>query len=251
VEVLLRIIEQPDLELMRKITVYTNSQNAVKTYDLIGTEDIQVDLKKRIERHGYFYETRRGDFKAKYPTASEARQQFGKNYKDKVIGIVEAAQAYAAFFLERPATAKSSTSSLFLSSSQGGHYDEIFNNTNVSPQKIIGCFDIVQAVIQKRKEIIEKMESDSGLGERFSWLLHADFFIVSLFHHQYFDSEQQGDDKYVESFFRDVKQNFETLYQDTIDKVADYMKERRNEIGYNHPKFFKSESGYGELKKLF
>ena len=85
VEVLVRVIELPDPAFIRQVTLYTNSQNAVRTSDLVGTDAIQLDLQRRLRCLGYFYETRRGDFNAKYRTRKEAVQEFGEQFRDKII----------------------------------------------------------------------------------------------------------------------------------------------------------------------
>ena len=65
VDVIVRIIEREgDVDFRRRVTLCANSQNAVYYSDLVGTDTIQLELKRRLLEAGYYYEIRRGDYRA-------------------------------------------------------------------------------------------------------------------------------------------------------------------------------------------
>ena len=165
--------------------------------------------------------------------------------KPQIIRLVETAQALAAFYLEKPAVAKSKTSALFIASSDGGYYEEIFN-AETTPERIIGAVMLMRKMTEKQKDVMA-----TNPDERLSWLPHADYFLVSLFHHRFLDVSRQNEPAYIDTFFKTVQSRFEELYWGTVNQVIDYMDRRPTEAGYSHPKFFKTQTSYEELARQF
>jgi hypothetical protein len=95
-----RDLSAEDLHNLRRWPTETNSQNSVKPADLVGSDAIQLDLAQELETRGYYYERRRGDFRAAYKTQEKRVKAFGENWSDKVIRLPVAAQACAAFFTQ-------------------------------------------------------------------------------------------------------------------------------------------------------
>ena len=119
VEVLVRIVEQPDPDFVRLVTRYNNTQNAVQAADLMGRDAVQMRLQEEFTREGYYYETRRGDWRQYYSSREDRIKEFGQDYRSKVITLKEAAQSCGAFYLRKPVIAKNHTSVLTTSESEG------------------------------------------------------------------------------------------------------------------------------------
>jgi hypothetical protein len=246
-EVIVRIIEQPDPDFVPLVTRYNNSQNAVRSADLVGRELIQVALQKDMEKLGYYYETRRGDWKQYYSDRDECIAKFGKDYAQHVIRLKEAAQASAAFYLQQPVTAKSKTALLTTSMREDGIYEEVFDAT-ISAQKIVGAVGLMRKITERRKEIVSTGKP-VNLAEQADWLPHADYFILALFARQYFDPNNITTNDQVERFFQEVDTQFDLLFSKIVRRMGNIIARHKKEPGYNHPKFFKSEAGWKEISK--
>lgn len=249
VEVLVRILEKPDPEFMRRVTLHTNSQNAVRAADLVGTDPIQLQLKRDFDRMGYYYETRRGEFNAQYMDRSDRVKAFGDDYKSKIIKLHYAAQAYAAFYAQIPVIAKKNTTYLFLSKADGGRYEEIFNSETTA-QKLLGAVCLMRRITERRQELVAQPKT-TGSEMQLKWLPHADHFILALFYHRFFDPDCAMDDQYIEQYFDYVCEHFDELYEDTVGAISGYIENRSQSPTYDHVKYFKSETGYIELCSLF
>src|SRR6266545_4047475 len=86
-EVLIKEIERADPAFVERVTQFTNSQNAVKSADLVGGDPLQKALAGELERLGYFYERRRGDFRAAYPTTEARIAALGETWQEKRIEL--------------------------------------------------------------------------------------------------------------------------------------------------------------------
>ncbi|HLE62368.1 MAG TPA: AIPR family protein, partial [Pyrinomonadaceae bacterium] len=246
VEVLVRIIEQSDPEFGQLVTRYNNSQNAVRTSDLVGRDVIQIQLQKDIEAFGYYYETRRGDWKQYFADRDERIKKFGKNHAARIIRVKEAAQACAAFFLQQPVLAKSKTTLLTTPASEGGAYEDVFNADSSAP-RIIGAVELMRRITTKRREILETGKPTT-LAKHSDWLPHADFFILALFGRQYFDGENVQTKEKASRFFEELNKQFDSLYSAVVKDIGNFISKRHKELGYNYPKFFKSETGWQATK---
>lgn len=107
VEVLIKAIEASDKKFIENVTLYTNSQNAIRLRDLLSNLQIQVNIQKiLLDSYKYFYERKRGEFDSLYPTLDAKRKLLSDNYKEKLISNENAAQAFLALYLNKPAQAK-------------------------------------------------------------------------------------------------------------------------------------------------
>jgi hypothetical protein len=243
VEVLVRIIErQSDINFVRRVTLFANSQNAVRITDLVGTDTLQLELKRLLLELGYYYETRRGHYKAEKESLPKPVSQ--------VINLKEAAQAYATFFGQKPGVAKKDTSKLFLTRRDGGFYEEIFA-PNVMPEQIIAA-ETLRKTIPKLRLRLETELTDQHKNIP-GWLLHSDFFMTGLFAFATFDEIKKRDKNYLMKYSEWVKtvgnQEVYGLYIDLINEVDKVVKKHENTYGYSHPKFFKTQIEYDKKLK--
>src|SRR5208283_3934916 len=151
---------QADINFIRRVTLFANSQNAVQPRDLVGTDTLQLELKRLLLELGYYYETRRGDYKAE-------RESLTKPISH-VVNLKEAAQAYATVFSQKPGVAKKDTSKLFLSRQDGGFYEEIFA-PNIMPEQIIASVTLMNTIPKLRSRLarIIREKDESGTFKAF------------------------------------------------------------------------------------
>lgn len=111
VQVLVRLIETRDREVLDKVTKATNHQTSVRTRDLRSNDPIQKRIEQYIkDKYNYYYEAR----KNKYQGAKSTKLRIDMEY---------AAQSYFAYEMQEPVFAKSSKAKLF----DDEYYDQIFN----------------------------------------------------------------------------------------------------------------------------
>lgn len=243
VEVLVRIIErQADINFIRRVTLFANSQNAVRPTDLVGTDTLQLELKRLLLELGYYYETRRGDYKAE-------KESLSKPVTD-IINLKEAAQAYATVFNQKPGIAKKDTSKLFQTRQDGGFYEEIFAPT-IIPEQIIAAVTLMNSIPKLRSRLEAKL-TDQG-ADIPGWLLHSDFFMAGLFYLLTFDETLKYDKSYLIQYSEWIKnidkKELDYFYADLIKAVDVVVKDNEKVYGYSHPKFFKTQIEYDKKLK--
>ncbi len=247
VEVLARIIEQPDPEFVPLVTRFNNSQNAVRSADLVGRDPIQMRLKQELEAQGYYYETRRGDWKQYFADRDERITTFGTQYNDHVIRLKEAAQACAAFYLQHPVIAKNNTSLLTTRIDEEGLYEEVFD-AEVSAERVIVAIQLMRKITAKRSAIVETGKPAS-LAKYADWLPHADFYILALFARQFLNPKLLTSNESMIAYMNAVNLKFDSLFSSLAKKIGKLVAKRYKEPGYSHPKFFKTEASWNEIQK--
>ena len=143
----MRFIATGNEELQRKITRFTNKQNAVRDRDLMANENIQDRLQKQFNalKRPWYYERKRGGWKAEVGKPSDR-----KAYGGRVIDNEKAAQAAYAFYID-PAVARARKRNLFLSNQEDpeGLYDSIFND-DVTPHRLLVPFELARRIGARR-----------------------------------------------------------------------------------------------------
>ena len=243
VEVLVRVIEkEQDLDFFRRITLFANSQNAVRPADLVGTDTLQLELKRVLLKQGIYYETRRGDYKAEKDSLSPMPQE--------VMTMKRAAQAIATVFLQKPGIAKKDTSRLFMGSTDGGLYDSLFTASTI-PEQIIAAYRIMDAIEAERKR--REVEAFAAGRQIPSWVPHSDHFMAVLFFCESFNKTKVADPKYLLKFAQWVSKqgnkDFQTRYKGLMDIVDKVVNTEESRYGYSHPRFFKTQPEYDDKLK--
>lgn len=243
VEVLVRIIEmKADINFIRRVTLFANSQNAVRPTDLVGTDTLQLELKRLLLELGYYYETRRGDYKAEKDSLTRDVTH--------VVNLKEAAQALATTFGQKPGVAKKDTSKLFITRQDGGFYEEIFP-PDIMPERIITAITLMNIIPKLRSRLEAKFIDQHA--DIPSWLLHSDFFISGLFYLLTFDETMKRDKDYLFKYTESLKavgnHELDGQYADLIKAVDIVVRENEKTYGYSHPKFFKTQVEYDKKLK--
>jgi hypothetical protein len=247
VEVLVRIIEQPDPEFVPLVTRFNNSQNAVRSADLVGRDPVQMRLKEELEILGYYYETRRGDWKQYFTDRDERIAMFGPQYGDRVIRLKDAAQACAAFYLQQPVIAKNNTSLLTTHIDEEGLYEAVFD-AEISAERVVVAVELMRKITAKRLTIMET-GNPANLAPYTDWLAHADFFILALFARQFLEPGLLLSNESMIAFMNAVNKEFDSLFSSLVEKIGQLVEKRDKEPGYSHPKFFKTEASWNAIQK--
>jgi len=139
VQILIRLIETKDKDVLGKITKATNHQTAVRSRDLRSNDPIQKIIEQIIkDRYGYFYEAR----KNKYLGIKPAKMRIDMEYLS---------QTFFAYELQNPSFAKSSKSKLF----NDEQYETVFNEKQ-DIDKLFFAWKLRKSLEFFRKTVSEK-----------------------------------------------------------------------------------------------
>ncbi|MCZ7394163.1 MAG: AIPR family protein [Candidatus Methanoperedens sp.] len=269
VEVLIKAIETDDRNFIESVTLYTNSQNAIRLRDLCSNDEIQLKIQKIIDSYQYFYERKRGEFDSLYPTLEAKRKLLGDNYKNKVISNESAAQSFLAMYLNKPAQAKSEKGRIFMK--DGGFYDEIFNKKDDTlAEKILMSWKLLNYIEMEKNEYKKKYREAEAevisVSERieiynYDFLLHSEYFILNIFRD--FLQNKNFDDKKIDingnkddllKIISKIDSKNEQIRNDYLtikNEFAECINELKKQPGYYHNKFFKNEKSIGLIRTLF
>ena len=265
VELLVKVIETHEKEFIENVTLYTNSQNAIRLRDLSSNDEVQIKTQRLVNGcFQYFYERKRGEFDSTYKTPREKIQNFGRGYKKKVISNEKAAQGFLALFLDMPAQSKSDKGRIFVKDSSG-FYDQIFNkNEKLLAEKLFLSWKILKFVEQKKKEFkkeLRRLKKEVLSGEKpkevltkYDSVLHSEYFIIDLMKDFICQTQDIVHDR--EAIIDTLKQidensvKLDQIYKAIKDDIASYTNELRKDPEYYHNKFFKSEKSIGLLREF-
>jgi len=264
VEILTRVIATDDRDFMENVTLYTNSQNAIRLRDLCSNDEIQRKIQSMLlGSYQYFYERKRGEIDSLYPTPQAKRKLLGDYYKVKVINNENSAQSFLAMYLDKPAQAKSEKGRIFLKD-KAGFYDDIFKQSDdLIAEKMLMAWKLLKYIEKYKKEYNEKYKVAEDLPEdekneiyKYDFLRHSEYFILNLFkdflRNEGFDLNYNKDDLVTMISKIDSNDNQIQEYYETIKNVlAEYIGELKKQPKYYHNKFFKNEKSIGLIRSSF
>lgn len=263
VEVLIRVIETDNREFIENVTLYTNSQNAIRLRDLCSNDEIQLKLQKiLLDSYKYFYERKRGEFDSLYPTLEAKRNLLGVDYKNNIISNENAAQAFLAMYLDKPAQAKSERGRIFLKD-RVGFYDDIFNRTDKSlAEEILMSWKLLKYIEKHKKKYSIKYEEAENLPDnekrgiyKYDFLLHSEYFILNLFKdflgNRRFRINSNDDLLSIISKIDSNDNQVQEDYEKIKEALAQCINDLKKQLGYYHNKFFKNEKSIGLIRNFF
>ena len=270
IEVLIKVIETKDSGFIENVTLYTNSQNPIRLRDLCSNDVIQINIQRiLLGSYRYFYERKRGELDSIYKNRIAKERLLGDNYEERIIINEKASQAYLAFYLDKPAQAKSERGRIFLKESSG-FYEQIFNSKDeLLPEKMLMSWKLLNYIEMQKKDYSKKYRrienhrkadslSDSEKKEIYDYdfLLHSEYFILNIFKdflkNKGYDILENRTDlseiiKKIDSNDRIITE----IYSIIIKKLSSLIKIRKLEPGYYHNKFFKYEGSIGIVRDKF
>jgi hypothetical protein len=257
VRVLFKVIESAEEEFIDNVTLYTNSQNPVNLRDLCSRDTIQTKIQTQLLTYKYFYEIKRGELDALYPTTEMKKKLLGDEWKDRTINNERAAQAYLAFYLDGPAQAKASKRRIFVKGSDG-FYDRIFSRNLVEEDLLmtyrLWCY--IEEETSKYKDRYDKAK-EMEQGERnavysYDFLLYSDFFILNLFkdflRKEGYILGAKGSLNVLKLIDEDAP-IIKKIYKRIVKFLRAYISIKKSEDEtYYNAKFFKSEASLGLIR---
>lgn len=264
VEILIRAIATDDRNFIENVTLYTNSQNAIRLRDLCSNDEIQFKIQKILfDSYRHFYERKRGGFDSLHPTPESKRKLLGEDYKIKVVNNENSAQSFLAMYLDKPAQAKSEKGRIFLKD-KAGFYDDIFDkNDDLITEKLFVSWKLLKYIEKHKTEYSRKYKIAESLpkGERdeiykYDFLPHSEYFILNLLKDFLkdggFDMNYKKDDLLAIISKIDSSDGQIQEYYKTIKNVLEeYVTELKKQPWYYHNKFFKNEQSIGLIRNFF
>jgi hypothetical protein len=255
--VLVKVIESKKSDFIDDVTLYTNNQNPVNLRDLASREKVQTSVQKSLRAYKHFYERKRGEFLALYPTEEIRQKEFGADWKHKIISNEKAAQSFMAFYLNLPAQAKSAKRRIFIRG-ETGFYDQIFRD-DVLPEQFLASFKLLEFVerqsdgYSKQYDVADKLEEkDRNELYKYDFILHSDFFILNLLRDFLLRSGLEFDQEGCRSIanMADASERFLDKAYETINElIREFVEKRKTEDKtYYHTKFFKNEASLGLIR---
>ena len=164
VNILIRLVEGKDENLIADISKYTNTQNAVKARDLHANDAIQSRLFDDFQNNKfwgkkYFYQRKTGEFDH-YKSNKSKKMWWGRN----IIDNKDVAQAIFAFYLQKPSRAKASADILFYAD-----YKTMFKEM-IEASTLFYCWYALQIVKEFIKNEKKKLNQDYLPQGKFSLL---------------------------------------------------------------------------------
>ncbi|WP_068616791.1 AIPR family protein [Paenibacillus tuaregi] len=149
----MRLIRSSDERFNLEITRFTNSQNAVKSYDFMSNDEIQIKIQNESFNTSFWYQRRRGEFKRDI-IPSEVN----------VVTNTTFVIAYIAFYLQNPYMALEKRDKLFVSRLEDGEglYEEVFNDSTKFDD-MLAAYHVYKLVTYGFKSENEEIEKKTGL----------------------------------------------------------------------------------------
>ena len=152
--ILFRIIQkQSDTDFELKVTKYNNSQNAIQARDFYANATEQIDLQRKLSKHGFFYEIKRGDrdyIKNNNHNFLKKKLKDFKHCAEK-IDIIKLAGLWMAYYAQQPAGKMVGKESIF---GKENNYDLLFKNKDFTDdfvKEMIFAYFIFSIVEQETK----------------------------------------------------------------------------------------------------
>jgi len=263
VEIIVKAIETQDLDFIESVTLYTNSQNAIRLRDLCSNDEIQRAIQQvLLPSYNYFYERKRGELDSLYKTVDEKTAALGKAYRKRLLSNENAAQAYLAMYLNRPAEAKNEKGRIFMKD-KAGFYDDIFATSDgILAEKLLASWKLLKYIERKKDDYRKVYKKADALPEeeknaiyRYDFLLHNEYFVLNIINDFLRNSGldlNKTDDLIKLISMCDEEDITLAGYYETIKEIfALYMDLAKAQPKYYHNKFFKNETSIGIIRVFF
>lgn len=155
---LVRIIETSSEDVKNSIAETTNSQTPINVRDLRSNDRQQRQLEEVFADLGYYYERKAG--------------QHADKHSSKRVDALAAGQAYLAYGIGLPETAKKDRGRVF-----GDLYDTVFAE-DLSAQMLLTSFRLIRLVNQRKKEIRAKIKSNTRLKRGEMSMIDGSFHVL-------------------------------------------------------------------------
>lgn len=262
VEVLIRAIETNDLVFSENVTLYANSQNAIRLRDLCSNDAMQIEIQRILfDSYGYVYVRRRGELQTRFPTRESCVAALGSDYEAKIVDNELAAQAFLALYLSKPSYSKNEKGRIFMK--EGGLYGDIFRDSiNALPEKLLLSWSLLRYVLAKKEGYrVDYLKADKlNDAQRravytYDFILHAEYYVTNLLgdflRAHVLDIDTREGVLAALQWIGSSASALETDYARVVAAILEAVRQERKVQGksYYHNRFFKSESALASIRR--
>jgi len=230
---LLRIYEVKERAIGQTIARFTNTQNPVRSRDVMSNDAVQVKLQKELQREGWWYERKKYEY----------RDRGIDN--EKKIDAEKLGQVILSFYLEKPGSAKNKKQEIF-----GNFYNEIFNEDKISTEYVLLPYLLYKEIekdIKKFQQKVKKLKRENKLKE-LEKVLNKDEFLLYAHYYLLLGLKLLAEKESILLKLENKKKIFQN-YQRVKAILRSIIKEKREDPKFSMPYLFKGDELVKEIKE--
>lgn len=231
---LLRIYEVKRREIGQAIARYTNTQNPVKSRDVMSNDPIQIKLQEDLERKGWRYERKKYEFRDHEDIKNE-----------KKIDAEKIGQVILSFYLEKPGSAKNKKQEIF-----GDFYNQIFDENKINAEYVLLPFLLYKEIekdVKKFNNQIKRLRKEKKIKD-LEKLLNKDEFLLYAHYYLLLLLKLLAEKENISIELRNKKKIFKN-YRKAKRILREIIKEKKNDPKFSMPYLFKGDDLVKELKE--
>jgi hypothetical protein len=230
---LLRLYEVKDRSIGQAIARYTNTQNPVRSRDIMANDDVQIKLQQELRRRGWYYERKRYEFRD-----SEIENE-------KKIDAEKLGQVILSFYLEKPGSAKNKKQEVF-----GTFYNEIFDENKITAEYVLLPYLLYKDIekdIKKFEQKIRKLRKENKI-RQLKKILEKDEFLLYAHYYLLATLKLVAEKKSIELKLENKKKIFDN-YDNVKNILRKLIREKKKDPKFSMPYLFKGEDFLKEIKE--
>jgi hypothetical protein len=230
---LLRLYEVKDRSISQTIARYTNTQNPVRSRDIMANDEIQIKLQQELRRIGWYYERKR----------YECREI--EIESEKKIDAEKLGQIILSFYLEKPGSAKNKKQEVF-----NDFYNDIFDENKITAEYVLlpyYLYKYIEKDIKKFGQNIKKLRKENkikqleGILEKDEFLLYAHYYLLAAL-------KLVAEKKSIELNLENKEKIFDN-YNNVKSILRNLIKEKKKDPKFSMPYLFKGNDFLKEIKE--
>jgi len=230
---LLRIYEVKEREIGQAIARFTNTQNPVRSRDVMANDAVQIKLQKELRRKGWWYERKRYEYR-------DSRID-----NEKKIDAEKLGQVILSFYLEKPGSAKNKKQEIF-----GSFYNEVFNEDKISSEYVLLPYLLYKGIekdIKKFQQKVKKLKKENKLKE-LEKVLEKDEFLLYAHYYLLLGLKLIAEKKSIPLRLENRKKIFQSYHQVKA-ILRNIIKEKKKDPKFSLPYLFKGDELVKEMKE--
>jgi len=163
------ITSQGDKEFSNNVTVNLNNQNRMKSSFLRSNDPRIIQLASALVSLGWYLERRENEIS--YLSIDERNSielKIGRELKNRIIPLEAGSRAYVSTYRSNPELAKKLSQQMFISTKDGGRFEEIFND-DLSAEKFVCAYQIKKSIDEFIKQFRQLKRKRANKLKQFDW----------------------------------------------------------------------------------
>jgi AIPR protein len=256
---LMRIIQtEGNDQLLRNISMFTNTQSAVNERDLAGKDRIQEHIQENLDHAGYFCEIKRGEWNILTP--DQKKKYILEDGTERRVANIDLAKAIMCW--EGHPQESKSRKSHFQAEPVGGWYEFIFKPERSAWEYLLANQIIEYCERRKAEFIAEYKEAErqlfEGLDEEELAILEARQYIAHADRHVCAYISRIVRDSVAETHYKDFVHAIEEgktqpldLLFGLVDSIlTSNVRERMNERAFQLSRYWKSKKAWPDARSV-